>query len=146
VILVRPCSRTLFPSLPFDSFAGSQKRAPFVSSIPAQRCSFPAWPRAQERRSGRVSPGPVACSPEFLHTLGQQGAGRVGLRPLPLCPATVAAQSHEQAVHVSSLPVFSLQIRFCFDFLCVEWLLCGMVAGEAPILLLSYRIENLEVL
>jgi hypothetical protein len=141
VILVRPCSRTLFPSLPFDSFAGSQKRAPFVSSIPAQRCSFPAWPRAQERRSGRVSPGPVACSPEFLHTLGQQGAGRVGLRPLPLCPATVS-----RSVPRAGRPRFKLACVFASDQILLRFPLCGMVAGEAPILLLSYRIEKLEVL
>jgi hypothetical protein len=91
VILVRPCRRTLFPSLPFDSFTGESVVCAVREFCPSSALFLPRLAVRQERRSGRVSPRPVACSLEFHHALGQQGAGRVGLQPLPLCPATVAA-------------------------------------------------------
>jgi hypothetical protein len=43
-------------------------------------------------------------------------------------------------------PRFKLACVFASDQILLRFPLCGMVAGKAPILLLSYRIEKLEVL
>jgi hypothetical protein len=136
VILVRPCRRTLFPSLPFDYFAGESVPCAVREFCPSSALFLP-----------RLAVRPGASIRSRLTQTGCLFA-RVPPRARPAgrgqsWASAVATLSCDRCrlVPRAGRPRFKLACVFASDQIVLRFPLCGMVAGEASVLL-SCRIER----